>query len=136
MSYRLTYNEHPSYLHAKADGGTHDEKTVRKVLLEVHETCVKRNCSAVLIEMALSGPSLDATAIFSVVARQSELAKRLRKIAYVDASRERNPERMKFAETVAANRGVNVKLFRDLEDAHRWMREAPAKNENQEKDRP
>lgn len=33
----------------------------------------------------------------------------------------RFPEKMKFAETVAMNRGVNVRLFHDLETADAWL---------------
>lgn len=70
--------------------------------------------------MNLSGPSFDLGSIFSVVAERSADGKKLRKIAYVDTS-QRDPTALKFAETVAVNRGVNVLLFQDLAAAQRWM---------------
>ena len=50
------------------------------------------------------------------------MAAKLRKIAYVDTS-QRDPDKMKFAETVAQNRGVNVRLFRDGDAARQWLSE-------------
>jgi hypothetical protein len=119
MSYHLTLEEHPGYLHATATG-THTPENALRFLKEVHEACTQRGYSAVLLEMNLAGPSLDSTSIFRVIAQRSMDAAGLKKIAYVDAS-SRDPEKMKFAETVAINRGVNVRLFQDLALAKEWM---------------
>jgi hypothetical protein len=43
------------------------------------------------------------------------------RIAYVDTNPEHDPKTMKFAETVATNRGVNVRVFSGLEDAEKWL---------------
>jgi hypothetical protein len=51
-------------------------------------------------------------------------AKKLRKIAYVDTFAT-DPDKAKFAETVAINRGVGVRLFRSLDDARQWISETP-----------
>ena len=118
-TYQLTIEEHPLYLHAKVTG-THSAENALRFLRETHEACVQRGYSAVLLEMNLSGPSLDLTSIFGVISQRSAEATKLRKIAYVDAS-QRDPEKMRFAETVAINRGVNVRLFQDLDQAKQWM---------------
>ena len=120
MSYHLTIEERPTYLHAKVTGD-HNARNALRFLEEVYEACVKSNCSAVLLEMNLSGPSLGSANIFGVISQRTPFALKLRRIAYVDASSERSPEQMKFAETVAVNRGVNVRLFRNLADAERWI---------------
>ena len=75
-----------------------------------------------LLELNLAGPSLDSSSIFEVVSKRAAVAAKLRKIAYVDTS-ERDPDKMKFAETVALNRGVNVRLFRDVDAARQWLSE-------------
>jgi hypothetical protein len=74
-----------------------------------------------LLEMSLSGSSLPMAKIFDVIAEGSRRGQKLERIAYVDASAERDPARMRFAETVAVNRGVNVRLFRSLDEAERWL---------------
>jgi hypothetical protein len=119
MSYLFTVEEQPTYLHAKAVG-THSAQNALRFLEDAYEACVERGYSAVLLEMNLSGPSLALSSIFGVIVHRSDDAMKLRKIAYVDAS-DRDPEKTKFAETVAINRNVNVRLFRDLEEAKRWM---------------
>jgi hypothetical protein len=119
MPYHLTLQELPTYLHATVTG-THTPANALRFLKEVYDACLKSGQTAVLLEMNLSGPSLDATSIFRVISERSGDALKLRKIAYVDAS-SRDPEKMRFAETVAVNRGVNVRLFQDLAKAKEWM---------------
>ena len=72
-----------------------------------------------VLDMRLDGPSMGTTNIFSVVQERSGEGRELRRIAYIDAARE--PERAVFAETVARNRGVNVRFFRSVEDAKKWL---------------
>ena len=122
MSYQLTIEQHPLYLHAKASG-THSTENVLRFLSEVHEACMERRCPAALLELGFTGPSLDAGGIFRVIMERSEEAKKLRKIGYVDPT-PRDRERVRFAENVAFNRGVNVRLFQDVESARAWL-EAP-----------
>jgi hypothetical protein len=121
MPYRLTLEMHPRYLHACATG-THNAANVARMLHEVNDACVRQGITAVLLEMNFSGPSLATGSIFSLVSQGSAAAKSLRKIAYVDSSR-RDFEKKKFAETVAVNRGANVRLFPGVEEAARWLAE-------------
>ena len=119
MSYHLTLEEHPGYLHASVTG-THSPENMARFLREVREACIQRKVSAILLEIRFSGPSLGAGDIFGVISEGSEGARMFRKIAYVDSS-ERDPGKMKFAETVAINRGANVRLFRDSSEAKLWL---------------
>ncbi len=119
MPYHLNLEELPTYLHATVTG-THTPENALRFLKEAREACAERGYTAVLLEINLSGPSLDSTSIFRVIAQRSTDAAGLRKIAYVDAS-SRDPEKKKFAETVAINRGLNVRLFQDLAEAKEWM---------------
>jgi hypothetical protein len=115
----VTIEEQPTYLHAKLVGERTPNNLLR-FLEEVHAACVKLDRSAVLLEMDLSGPSLDVGAIFSVIAQRSPEGAKLHKIAYVEDSMA-DPARARFAETVALNRGVNVRLFGDLDAARQWL---------------
>ena len=121
--FRVTLMEESGYLHARAEGPRTPEN-VLKYLGEVHAACVKDGHTAVLLEMNLEGPSLDAGDIYRVISRGSAEAQGLQRIAYVEASVE-NPDKARFAETVALNRGVNVRLFADVESAWRWLTQTP-----------
>ena len=119
--YRLVIVDHPSYLKATVTG-EHNAPNALRFLTEAFDACAKSGHSALLLEFNLTGPSLDSSSIFDVVAQRTAIAAKLRKIAYVDrANFGRDPEKMKFAETVAMNRGVNVRLFHDLETAGAWL---------------
>ena len=120
-SYHFTIEEKPSYLHAKVTG-TRTAENARRFLVEAHAACVRLKYSALLLEMNLSGPSLNPSSIFDVISERSPEGLKFDKIAYVDAGSEGDPQQAKFAETVAVNRGVRVRLFRNLEDAERWLR--------------
>jgi hypothetical protein len=121
MKYHLTLIAHPRYLHA-AVVGTHSVENVARFLREVREACARRGVPAVLLEVNFSGPSLATGSIFSVISQESAEGRSLRKVAYVDPS-DRDPAKIKFAETVALNRGVNVRLFASVEEAGRWLEE-------------
>ena len=121
MTYQMTIEEHPTYLHARATG-EHSPENVLRFLEDAYAECVKRERRDVLVEVAFTGPSLDITSIFGVISQRVGDATKLGKIAYLDVSR-RDPSRKEFAANVAQNRGVNVRLFWEIEAARRWMTE-------------
>jgi hypothetical protein len=121
MSYHLKIEEHPNYLHASASGKNTAENVLR-FLRDAYEACVKRQVTAVLLEMQFEGPALDTGSIYSVIAQRSDTGKQMRKIAYV-AQPDREVSKAKFAETVGINRGVNVRLFPDVAAARKWLEE-------------
>ena len=49
------------------------------------------------------------------------IAPAIRYIAFVDTNPEHDFAAMEFAETVAVNRGVNVRVFRDVPSAREWI---------------
>ena len=119
MSYELTIEERPTYLHAKVTGERTPENALR-FLEEVYAACVASGRSDALLEMRLSGPSLGTSGIFRVISERSPDGSRLRRIAYVEGSMG-DPAKARFAETVAVNRNVNVRLFPDVAAAARWL---------------
>jgi hypothetical protein len=81
---------------------------------------VKTGHAALLLEMGLTGPPLEMGAVFKVIANRASDGAKLKRIAYVEPS-PNDIQSALFAETVANNRGVNVRLFKDLDAADRWL---------------
>jgi len=120
MSYQFTIDVHPGYLHTTVTGDSTAENALR-FLRESYEACVERGIASVLLEMNLQGPgSIDTGSVYSVISQRSDTGKQLHKIAYVDRS-SHGASKARFAETVAVNRGVNVRLFPSLSEAKRWL---------------
>jgi hypothetical protein len=120
MPYELTTIPYDNYLHVKVRGQNNDT-TVNAYLLDVARLCRKHNYSAVLIEEYLSGPSLSMADIFNIIRNRSSDAWFLSHIAYVDTNSEHDFGQMKFAEMVALNEGVQVKMFQNLKAAQQWL---------------
>ncbi|HEX4332799.1 MAG TPA: hypothetical protein VH040_11720 [Usitatibacter sp.] len=116
--YRMELAVHESFLQATVFG-EHTPENAMRFLREVYEACLANRKDSVLLDMRLDGPTIGTANIFGVVQERSGEGRGLRRIAYVDAARE--PEKAKFAETVARNRGVNVRLFATVEDAKKWL---------------
>ena len=124
MPYQLTVSEKPNYLHIRVTG-RNSPATVRAYLAEIYALCVQRNSSAILIEEDLAGPGLPLFEIFDIAAKSSEWAwPPPRRIAYVDVNKEHSFPDMKFAETVARNRGGEIQIFENVKDAEEWLRVA------------
>ena len=123
MPYEITTVQYDNYLHVKIFG-QNNPATVSGYLLEVATLCRKNNYSAVLIEEYLSGPSLSMADIFNIIRSRSSDAWFLSHIAYVDTNTEHDLEQMKFAEMVALNEGVQVRMFHDLKAAQQWLEPA------------
>jgi hypothetical protein len=120
MSYQLTIEERPTYVHATAVGERTPANALR-FLQEAYAACVKSGRSDLLLDMQFTGPALNTTSIYQVISDRVPNGRNLRKIAYVDSSTAFDPGMPYFAETVAVNRGVNVRLFQSVELAEKWL---------------
>ena len=121
MGYALTVLERPGYLHFVVTG-INSREAVQQYLTEIGRTCAARGCKHILIEERLDGPRLDTTDVFMIASGQSADARRtLEAIAYVDVNAE--GRLMQFAEDVAVNRAVPVKVFTTVAEAERWLGE-------------
>lgn len=117
--YELVVEPREGFLHARVTGERTPGNALR-FLKEAHDECVRAGHTRILLEMRLTGPSLPAAEIFRVISARSAEGAKLSRIAYVEASMD-DPLRPRFAETVAINRAVNVRLFRDVAAAERWL---------------
>jgi len=117
--YAMTVEVHPGYLHATARG----ERTAanaRRFLEEAYRACVRLQHDALLVEVRFDGPGLPPGSVFSVINDRAMDGARLRRIAYVEPNL-RDAGQASFAELVAVNRGVNVRLFGDVDAAREWL---------------
>ena len=120
-SYQLAIDKKPGYWHFRVTGpNTRD--VVRAYLADIYYACAQGDCSAILVEENLTGKGLGLFDIFEVVTDGSEKTwPYIRRIAYVDVNPEHASQDMKFAETVAVNRGVNIHVFNNVRDAEAWI---------------
>ncbi len=121
MAHDLRIEHRGAYLHALGEGdNTPDD--VRQYLAEVREACVAKGCSRVLIEENLRGPSLKTMDIFAIAAAGgSSAAGAIGMLAYMDVNPDHVAGDMEFAEDVAVNRGLNVRMFSDRREAEEWL---------------
>ena len=118
-SYKLTIIQKPTFLHAIITG-LNTKENITNYLEEIRRECTVRDCSRVLIEERFEGPRLSPIDVFEIAeAGSSRALGSGLTIAYVDVNAE--TDLMKFAETVAANRFLFVKVFSSVGDAEKWL---------------
>jgi len=119
MTYQLTITQKPGYLHCIVTGKNTMEN-VTAYLQELARECEARNCFRVLIEEHLVGRRLETWDVYQLVTEGSarNLGK-LHAMAYVDVNAE--GDLMKFAETVASNRGLPMTVFATVPEAENWL---------------
>lgn len=118
MSYKVTFEDKPTYIHAKVTG-SNSYDTVFRYVSDIYEECRKQDCFRVLIEERLDGPRLDGMEVFSLVSEGStKMPGKFEAVAYVD---ENMGDMARFAETVAVNRGMPVSTFNNVSDAKDWL---------------
>ena len=114
--------EHRGAYVCAAVTGDNTPDDVMEYLDEVRESCLGYGCPRVLIEEDLKGPSLGTMAIYDIVTRGSRrAAPAVSKIAFLDLNAENAQENMKFAETLAVNRWLDVRFFTDRREAEQWL---------------
>ena len=120
MSYELTIEPKPGYLHVIVIGANTRENVMR-YMEEVVRECTLRQCFRVLVEERLAGPRLGTLDVFEMVATGStRFLRTLKAMAYVDVNA-RDQEMMQFAENVAVNRAFPVRVFPTVVAAERWL---------------
>jgi hypothetical protein len=110
-AYALSVENKGKYLYVTATGDNVPENVAR-YLSEVRDACAEHDCPNVLIEENLRGPSLAPSIIFTIIAEAATRAwPVVQRIAYIDTNPAHQTETLQFAETVAVNRGVNIRFF-------------------------
>lgn len=120
MSYELKLERRPGY-HYFYVTGTDDFETSLAYAREVFDACRRDGVSRLLVEEDLEG-DLTNRERFDLANRLSEIQMHtfLKKIAFVDR-REEQWQGNSFLETLARNRGLLARLFRDAKTAEAWI---------------
>ena len=119
MTYKLTIDQKPAYLHIIVTGQNTAENVAR-YMKDVLRECIIRNCRRLLIEERLEGKRLGTLDVFQIVSQGTMRSEgKISAMAYVDVNTE--GKLMQFAETVAVNRGFPVKVFATVRDAESWL---------------
>ena len=122
MAYEMRVRGEDGYLHVVVTGDNTPED-VAAYLDQIRRVCAEHGLAKVLIEEDLTGPQLGTVDIYDVInAASGGVAPSIRSVAYVDTNPEHDVALMEFAETIAVNRGVSVKVFRDVPSAREWIR--------------
>ena len=119
MAYNFSVEQKPDYVHAKVSGDL-TRPNARQFLVDAYQACIDRNVSSLLLEMAFTG-GLSLGEVCSVINERSLDGSNLERIAYVDTNPDLPRDMAEFAELVALNRGVNVRLFSTLSEAEQWL---------------
>lgn len=119
MSYELSITEKRNYLHCIVTGSNTMEN-VAAYLQELTRECAARDCFRVLIEEHLTGRRLETWDVYQLVSEGgAHVLGKFQAIAYVDVNAE--GELMKFAETIANNRGLPMTVFATVPEAESWL---------------
>ena len=120
MPFEVTCAEKSGYLHAIVTGTNSPESVVGYMNL-IRAECRRLDCYRVLIEENLEGPRFDEMEIFALITDNSVGSLGyFEALAYVDL--QQDFEVVKFAETVAVNRGIPIAVFSSVADAENWIR--------------
>jgi len=119
MPYSLKFEQKSNYLHVTVTG-ENSRETAAQYVQEVLRECVARNCNRLLVEERLEGPRLPMLDVFEIVADVSKKALGvLKAVGYVDVNAK--GDLMKFAETVALNRALPMRVFSTIAEAEKWL---------------
>ena len=121
MSYQVDIENRGNYLYADVTG-TNSAESVMGYMDEIRDRCSSEDCFRVLINEKLEGPRFNEMEIFSLISAGSPDAIGVfEALAYVDE--QQDFDLVKFAETVAVNRGIPVAVFTSVSEAEDWIRE-------------
>ena len=117
--FEIAFERRANFLYALVTG-TNSPETVAGYLERIVTECRRTDCYRVLIEERLEGPRLDASDVFAIASEGAMKAMGLlHAVAYVD---QQMGPMAAFAETVAVNRGMPVRVFDTVAEADAWLR--------------
>ena len=123
MSFELTTEKRDKFLFFRVTG-PNEADTVLGYMQAIREECDRHDCYRILIEENLDGPRFDEMEVFALISSGSPNALGFfEAIAYVDAQQDFDV--VKFAETIAVNRGLPMAAFGSVADAENWLRHRP-----------
>lgn len=119
--FTINYEEYPGYLYALVHGEKYDYEILSRYLREVAEECGKRNFSRVLIEENISATASEAD-VFRIASELPQLGYSKIRMAFIDRFSDQDALN-EFGQQIAVKSGVDVKIFGNQTDAHKWLSE-------------
>jgi hypothetical protein len=117
--YRLEFERRAGYLYAHVEG-EHDSYAISKAYWqEVADECDRSGCDAVLIDENIKEAASIAD-VFQLCSEIPSMGFLGVRVAFVDRYLDHN-EVNEFGELVALNRGIDGKLFNDIDEAEKWL---------------
>lgn len=121
MAIQCTIHVEGDVLRVKATGKDDSVKEVIEYGLAILDAAISSECSRVLCDERELDYALKTFETFEAAKFIAEKAPRVIKAAIV--CKPEHMEEAQFWETVATNRGLHVRMFHDLDEAERWIRE-------------
>ena len=121
VPFKLTIEKQQDVLHVKVEG-QRTYKLLVKITEQIIEACRQNSTCRALVDVRAMGGKLSIWETFKLVTSCFAKFRNwrvLRKAAIVD--REDARPRYKFMETVADNRGYNLRFFEDTAEALSWL---------------
>jgi hypothetical protein len=120
MDYTLKKEDRGDYIYFHVTGS--DSLEVSKAFWrEIIETSTQQNYKKILVDEDLEG-SVPIGDVYEVITSGLDIGDiRSIKIAFVDKYQEHMAENI-FGESVATNRGLNAKVFTNIDEAEQWLR--------------
>lgn len=120
MTYELQVEDRNEYLYARPIG-IRTRETVSAIATEMLGACIENGNTRVMIDVRQLEGRLRTMDSFSIVTE--DFPKMRGKGVYQAAVVDRQVSRARgwFFETVARNRGFNLRLFADQDTAHKWL---------------
>ena len=120
MSYTLKIEKRGSYLYASVKG-LNTPENIAGYFREIQQEMVKRDCYDIVVVEDFQGPDLDTLTAYKLVSKAAfEHPAEPSKLAFVVLNPDHKSS-IKFGETVARNRGVNIRLFKEAQAAEEWI---------------
>ncbi len=121
MSYKMSIKKESDFLHINVTG-VQSRETVTAIAWDVLEACEENEVSKVLVdvrEMTGRLVGLDAYEVSALEFPKLQEKGILKRAAVIDL--EENSENSRFFETVAVNRGINIRIFSSADEAVDWL---------------
>ena len=125
MSFELDITNEQDYLIVQAKGDR-SRKDVTALTQKVLDLCAEHQKERVLVDVSGLAGRLKIFESFQIVVDEFPALRKLgilKRIAIMD--RDENLQRINFFETVARNRGFNVRAFATRDEATAWLAENP-----------
>jgi hypothetical protein len=117
--YRISFEVRDEYLYAYIEGEQDSFEISKQYWTDVSESLQRSGKKKVLVEENIVENG-EMTDLFNLSTSLPDMGFSDKKIAFVDRIADQ-AELNSFGELVAVNRGLNVKIFKSVDEAEKWL---------------